>query len=399
MRSGNSLAYLLSQYPAINHPFMLREVRRLRELGFEIRVASIRPPDRPFDKLTPVEQEEALSTFYIKTSGFGGLLRAHLATLFARPASYTRGLLRALGTGPSGILYFAEAVIAGHWMMRRRLSHVHIHYCSTVGWIAARIFPITMSVTFHGPAEFINPDGFQLRDKIRASLFCRSISLHGRSQMLKVIDYREWPKIEVTFLGVDPREFAPRPFRADPGPFQIACVGQLAPVKGQHVLLAAMELLACEGRRVLLRIAGDGADRAGLEHDIASRNLARQVVMEGYLNQDKLRELYSQCDALALPSFAEGIPVVLMEAMAMEIPCIATWITGIPEIIQHETDGLLVPPADAESLARAIARLMDDPELRRSLGQKGRLRILEKFDLHRHTQNLMEIFRRRIGSS
>ena len=165
------------------------------------------------------------------------------------------------------------------------------------------------------------------------------------------------------------------------------------------MLLAAMELLACGGRRVLLRIAGDGADRAGLEHDIASRNLAQQVVMEGYLNQDKLRELYSQCDALALPSFAEGIPVVLMEAMAMEIPCIATWITGIPEIIQHETDGLLVPPADAESLARAIARLMDDPELRRSLGQKGRLRILEKFDLHRNTQNLMEIFRRRIGSS
>jgi colanic acid/amylovoran biosynthesis glycosyltransferase len=399
MRSGVPLAYLLSQYPAVNHTFMLREVRRLRELGFEIQVASIRPPDRPFDKLTAVEQEESRSTFYIKTAGLGGLLRAHLATLLARPAGYLGGLYRALHTGPAGILYFAEAVVAGDWMKRQRLSHVHIHFCSTVGWIAARIFPITISITFHGQAEFVNPDGFQLREKIRASLFCRAISLHGRSQMLKVIDYREWPKIEVAFLGVDPSEFAPRPFRSGPDPFQIACVGQLAPVKGQHMLLAAIELLAREGRRVLLRIAGDGPDRAGLEQDIASRGLARQVIMEGFLNQDKLRALYAECDALVLPSFAEGLPVVLMEAMAMEIPCVATWITGVPEIIRHETDGLLEPPADANALARAIARLMDDPDLRRGLGQRGRFRILEKFDLHRNTEHLAEIFRRRIGSS
>ena len=335
----------------------------------------------------------------VPTPGLPRLLRAHLATLLTRPAGYARGLFRALRSGPSGILYFAEAVVAGDWMMRHRLFHVHIHYCSTVGWIAAAIFPISMSVTFHGQAEFVNPDGFQLREKIRTSLFCRAISLHGRSQMLKVVDYREWPKVEVAFLGVDPREFQPWPFRAHPEPFQIACVGQLAPVKGQHMLLAAVELLAREGRRVLLRIAGDGADRAGLEQDIASRNLARHVIMEGFLNQDKLRELYAECDMLALPSFAEGIPVVLMEAMAMEIPCVATWITGIPEIIRQETDGLLTPPGDAEALACAIARLMDDPELRRSLGQAARLRILEKFDLHRNTERLAEIFGRRLGSS
>ena len=397
MRSTTALAYLLSQYPAINHPFMLREVRRLRELGFEILVASIRPPDRPFDKLTAAEQEEAGSTFYIKSSGFGGVLRAHLATLFSRPTGYWRGLRCALRTGRSGILYFVEAVIAGRWMMRRRLSHVHIHYCSTVGLIATRIFPISMSVTFHGQAEFANPVGFRLPEKIQASLFCRTISLHGRSQMLKVISYREWPKIEVTFLGVDPQEFAPRPFRPDPDPFQIACVGQLDPVKGQHTLLAALDLLVRQGRRVGLRIAGDGPGRAALEEDIARRNLTQHVVMEGYLNQDKLRDLYAACDVLALPSFAEGIPVVLMEAMAMEIPCVATWITGIPEIIAHETDGLLVPPGDAEALARSLARLMDDPALRCSLGERARLKILEKFDLHRNTEHLAEVFRRRLA--
>jgi colanic acid/amylovoran biosynthesis glycosyltransferase len=397
MQPGLRLAYWLSQYPAINHAFMLREARRLRELGFDIRIASIRPPDRPFDQLTPVEQEEAQDVFYVQRQGAGSMLRTHLATLLRRPAGYLRGLRCALATGRAGMLYFIEAVIAGDWMMRQRLSHVHIHYCSTVGLIATRIFPITMSVTFHGQAEFVDPAGFQLLEKIQASLFCRAISLHGRSQMLKVTDYREWPKIEVTFLGVDPREFTPRPFRAEPDPFQIVCVGQLAPVKGQHMLVEAIDLLVREGRRVRLRIAGDGPDRAGLEEDIAQRKLGQQVMMEGYLNQDKLRALYAESDALALPSFAEGLPVVLMEAMAMEIPCVATWITGIPEIIAHERNGLLAPPGDAEALAQAIARLMDDAGLRRSLGQQGRVTILEKFDLRKNTEELARIFRRWLG--
>ena len=157
------------------------------------------------------------------------------------------------------------------------------------------------------------------------------------------------------------------------------------------MLLAAIDLLVRQGRRIVLHIAGDGPDRPGLEQDIAARNLANHVVMEGYLNQDKLRELYAACEVLALPSFVEGLPVVLMEAMAMEIPCVATWITGVPEIIHHEVDGLLVPPGDAEALAQAIARLMDDAELRRNLGQQARLAILKKFDLHRNTEHFADI--------
>jgi colanic acid/amylovoran biosynthesis glycosyltransferase len=394
-----SIAYLLSQYPAINHAFMLREVRRLRELGLRVETASIRPPDRPFDQLTPIEQQEAGSTFYVTTGGWGAVLHAHLSALAARPAGYFRGLVAALGTGTRGILYFAEAVVAGDWMMRGGLAHVHTHYASTVALIAARIFPVTLSVTFHGQAEFANPAAFRLAEKIQASLFCRAISLYGRSQMLKVTDWREWPKIEVSFLGVDTREFAPRPFRRAPDPFAVAAVGQLAPVKGQHMLVEAIDLLVREGRRVHLRMVGDGPDRAGLEQDIARRNLGGYVTLEGYLNQDKLRESYAACDVLALPSFAEGLPVVLMEAMAMEIPCVATWVTGVPEIITHEVDGLLIPPGDAHALARALARLMDDEELRRRLGTQARVRIEEKFALDRNTEHLAELFRRRLSGA
>jgi len=394
MASGTPLAYLLSQYPAINHPFMLREVRRLRELGFDVRVASIRRPDRPLDKLTPVERQEANSTFYVKRSSVGAVIRAQVATLLSRPGGYFRGLVCGLRSGVAGLLYFAEAIVVGHWMMRQGLSHVHIHYASNVGLIVTRVFPVTMSVTFHGQAEFADPAGFRLPEKIRGSLFCRAISLYGRSQMLKVIDYREWPKIEVSFLGVDPSEFSPRPFRPALGPFQIACVGQLAPVKGLHIMLAAMEVLVSNGRNVRLRIAGDGPERAALEEDISWRKLGESVVMEGFMNQDRLRDLYSECDALILPSFAEGLPVVLMEAMAMEIPCVATWITGIPEIIQNDVDGLLVPPGDPEALAGAIGRLMDDGGLRQRLGSRGRNKVVEKFDLHRNTGHLASVFNR-----
>jgi glycosyltransferase involved in cell wall biosynthesis len=151
-----------------------------------------------------------------------------------------------------------------------------------------------------------------------------------------------------------------------------------------------------EGRHVCLRIVGEGPERTALGQNVAKRGLAEQVSFEGAVNQDRLLELYRESDALVMSSFAEGLPVVLMEAMSMEIPCVAPWVNGIPEIISHESDGLLVPPGDAQALAGAFARLLDDPELRRSLGQRARLKILEKFDLRRNTERLAEVFRRRL---
>jgi glycosyltransferase involved in cell wall biosynthesis len=296
-----------------------------------------------------------------------------------------------------GIFYFAEAVVVGHSMMRLGLRHLHTHFASTVGLIVARIFPVTMSATFHGPMEFENPEAFRLREKIRASLFSCAISRYGLSQLMRVAGRSQWQKLELTPLGVDPVEFAPRPFRPDPSPFQILCVGRLAPVKGQHVLIAAAGALVREGHDILLRFAGDGPDRTELLRDVDVRGLSHNVFFAGNVDQDTLRGLYRQCDALALPSFGEGLPVVLMEAMAMEIPCIATWVAGVPELIRDGVDGLLVPPADAESLARAILRLKSDPALRLRIGQEARRRVLDGYDVSRNTERLAEVFRRRLG--
>jgi glycosyltransferase involved in cell wall biosynthesis len=143
---------------------------------------------------------------------------------------------------------------------------------------------------------------------------------------------------------------------------------------------------------VRLRLAGDGPERASLENEVARRGLGSHVIFAGWQNPDQLRALYAQADAFALASFAEGIPVVLMEAMAMEIPCVAPWITGIPELIRDEVDGLLIPPASEATLTRALARLIDDPGLRQRLGKSARQRILEHYYLNHNIKSLANVF-------
>lgn len=391
------MAYLLSQYPAVNHVFMLREVTNLRRLRFDVQVASIRNPDREPDRMTAAEQAEARSTYYVKSTSILRLAQAHVRTLFSRPGAYFGGLAAALRDGPRGLFYFAEGVAVGDWMTRGGFTHLHTHYASTVGLLVRRTFPVTLSITLHGSAEFLNPAGFRLAEKVAASLFCCAISRYGLSQLMYACPHTEWAKLELTTLGVDPGRFRARPFRPAPVPFQIISVGQLAPVKGLHLLIAAVAALIGQGRSIQLRFAGDGSERESLRQDVEQRGLAGQIVFEGSVNQDQLIDLYRETDALVLSSFAEGLPVVLMEAMAMEIPCVAPWINGIPEIITHEADGLMVPPGDAESLAAAIGRLMDDPQFRHKLGQNARRKVLEKFDLNRNVDNLADVFRRRLA--
>jgi glycosyltransferase involved in cell wall biosynthesis len=167
--------------------------------------------------------------------------------------------------------------------------------------------------------------------------------------------------------------------------------------KGQRVLVDAVDRLVRDGRRVRLRLVGDGPDRAALELLVAQRGLADAVVFEGGVPQDRIRALYARADAFALASFAEGIPVVLMEAMAMQIPCVTTCITGIPELIRDGIDGLLVTPSDAAALAAALARLIDDPALAHRLGEAGRRRVCDRYHLPRNLDHLAAVLRRRLG--
>ncbi len=404
-----NLAYLVSRYPAISHTFILREVLELRRAGFRIDVASINVADRAAAGLTQEEREETATTFYVKTAGVRGALRAHVAVSLGNPAGYILGLLFAIRLGGYDLrnilmngFYFVEAVMIGHWMTVRKLEHLHVHFAtpaSTVGVIVGKIFSVTLSITVHGPDEFYDVSGYLLTEKISAATVICAISLFARSQLMKVSDPSQWQKIKVTPLGVDPLSFTPRPLPAREKTFNIICVGRLVPAKGQHILLAAVSRLRSRGRAVNLRLVGEGPDRDSLERLAREYGIADNVVFEGAVNQDKIRGLLEQANVFALASFAEGIPVVLMEAMAMEIPCVATWITGIPELIRDSTDGLLVPPSDDEALAGAIARLMDSYDLQKELGAAGRRRIIDRYNLRPNVARLAAVFDEALGKA
>jgi len=391
--TGARVAYLVSQYPAASHTFILREVRRLRELGFDVRVASVRAGDRPFDRLTHEEQEEQRHTFYVKPAGALAALGANLRLLLTEPLGYLGALPFALRLGGIRyLLYFAEAAVFADWLRRERLEHVHMHFTTTVGLIARRLAPMRCSATIHGSAEFVDPAGFHLGRKVEAFDLVVAISEYGRSQLMRFSEARHWHKLRVVRLGVDCQVFAPRPFRYNPAQFEILTAGRLAQVKGIEVLIGAIERLVGEKKSVRLRIAGDGEERGRLENEVERRGLGEHVRFEGWCTPDRLRALLGESDVFALASFAEGIPVVLMEAMAMEIACVATRITGVPELIRGEVDGLLVSPGSAEELARAIARLMDDSDLRLRLGKSARQRVLEHYDLNGNVEALAAAF-------
>jgi colanic acid/amylovoran biosynthesis glycosyltransferase len=404
VNKGSRVGFLISQYPAGNHALLMREVRELRRQGVEIATCSISLPDRPGNQLTEEEREEAARTFYAKSQGATGALAALGAAMRHRPGALLGGLVytlrlagRRLNRLPHLLLYFAEALILGRWMEREGLTHLHVQYSSTVGLLLKQVFPVDLSASFHGPDEFRDPEGFWLREKIEACVFVRAISNYARSQLMQACGYEHWDKIEVCYMGVDPARFERRPFRADPRPFEILCVGRLAPVKAQHVLIDTIGRLRERGRDVLLHLAGGGPDKAVLTGHAKRLGLERNVIVHGFAPQDKLDDLYRQADVFALASFAEGVPGVLMEAMSMGIPCVATWITGVPELIRNGRDGLLAAPSDVAGFADLLDSLVTDAGLRKRVGEAGRERIMEQFHLEKNCQRLAGIFAARAG--
>jgi colanic acid/amylovoran biosynthesis glycosyltransferase len=404
--ASRSLAYLTSQYPMLSMTFVLREVRQLRRMGFRIDTASINAPDRPLANLTAEEAAEAGLTYYLKTHGAGGAVSAHLKTLFTRFSGYWRGLRLVLSLGALdlkrlifNVMYFTEALMVGVWMQRVRQRHLHVHLGSqaaTVGLYVRHIFGFGFSITVHGPDEFYDAQGQYLEQKVAAADFICCISSYARSQLMKFSPYAQWSKLVVSRLGVDPGLWVPRPAKPASDFFEILCVGRLTQAKGQHVLIDAVDQLARQGRRVRLRLVGDGPDGPSLRDRAKRLENPSIVVFEGAVNQDNIRALYEAADIFCLPSLAEGIPVVLMEAMAMEIPCVTTHITGIPELIGSGTEGLLVAPSDLEGLVKGLEMLMDDAVLRERVGKSGRARILKDYDLGRNVEQLAAIFGDRV---
>jgi len=398
------LAYLLSEYPTLGHTYLLREIRQLRALGWDIQTISIRRPRNTASSLSPAEAEELSSTWYIVDSGPFAYLESHIATFLSRPVRYLRGLVRAWRfRGPGArraflpIVYFVEAVYTGHRLRKAGITYVHSVYSTTVALILSCIFDVNLSMTLHGPAEFIDPEGFAIREKVRAAQLVCAISSFGRSQIMLWSSSADWHKFEVTPLGVDLSCRNVAHFRENPSPFELISVGRLVEIKGYPLLLEAVACLRREGRNVRLTLAGDGPDRDSLEQQAQRLAIEDRVVFAGWKNQEELRELYLASDVGVLSSFAEGVPVVLMEAMATGVPCVAPRINGIPELIRDGIDGLLFTASEISELVAAIGKLMDSPELRRRMAASSRERVADKYDLQKNVRHLSEVFTRWIS--
>jgi len=399
-----ALAYLVSQYPAVSHTFILREIQQLRRIGIAIRTASVKSPAASPHGFTQTELDEVAATFYVQARGPLRILLDHATCLGRRPLAYLSGLLltfRLAGLDLKAtlyhVIYFSEAVTVGEWMRRNKLRHLHVHFAnaaSTAALLLTKTHGLPYSMTVHGPDEFYDTEFYHLREKVEGAAFICCISRFCRSQLMKTGSPDNWEKMEVCPLGVDPEVFQPRPIAAG-NDLHILCIGRLTPAKGQAVLLAAVAKLIERGRRVHCDLVGDGPDRNALERQAARMRIGGNVTFHGAVNQDRIGDLLACAGVFALPSFAEGVPVSLMEAMAMEIPCISTTVAGIPELIESGKEGILVSPSDPDLLAAAIETLIDDPELRLRLARAGRRKIIENYNLGINTERLAAIFERR----
>jgi glycosyltransferase involved in cell wall biosynthesis len=301
-----------------------------------------------------------------------------------------------------GLFYYTEALMLARWMQTHGLTHLHVHFATAaanVGLLLKHTLPVGLSLTVHGPDEFYDARNEWLPQKLMAADFVVCISRFARSQVMKLTPASHWHKYEVCPLGVDPERYQPMAKTEVGAAFTLLCVGRLAPAKGQRILLEAAHRLAERGRDFRLVLVGNGPDAADLQAAATTLGLHDKVIFTGALNQAAVLQWYARADAFVLPSFAEGVPVVLMEAMACGIPCITTRITGIPELIEAGRDGLLVTPSDIDALAEQIASLMDDPNLRARLAVAGRAQVMAHYNLQRNVERLAACFRRHLNVS
>lgn len=382
-------AYLTSFYPAASHTFILREIDGVRAAGLDVRPFSIRQP--PQNHLIGAPEQAAFDeTFYVLKAARNPvfLLKAQIAAL-ARPGRYFGALKLAWKTSAPGLrahirqlIYFAEATILAQEFERQEITHLHNHFAdvsANVAMLAAELAGITFSYTLHGPAELYEPQKWALSEKTARAKFVACISHFARSQAMYFSDPAHWDKLSIIHCGILP-DMYDRPAPAqDDEQIRLLFVGRLTAIKGIRVLLDAFAKARAANPALHLTFVGDGDDRAHLEALAAP--LGDAVHFAGYQSQDAVADALANADIFVLPSFAEGVPVVLMEAMASRTPTITSLVAGIPELVEDGVTGYLVPPGDAETLAARIITLAADPELRAEMGERGRAKVVEEFNI------------------
>ncbi|BAM02564.1 glycosyltransferase family 4 protein [Phycisphaera mikurensis] len=401
------IAYLTGEYPRATDTFVQREVDALRRRGIEVLTFSVRATDASHH-VGEEQRREAAATFALLPAAKNPLklLAAHARCLAASPGSWFAGFAAAWGLRWPGLagaayalFYFLEAGVLADQLRRRRVSHLHNHFANSscsVALTAGRIAGIPFSFTMHGPAIFFEPHRWAVGKKIAAARFVACISHYCRSQAMILCGQAHWPKLHIVRCGIEPERYAAVEHRdagvRGDGTIRLLFVGRLAAVKGLPVLLEAFAKLP---ERFHLSLIGDGADRNALEAAAAALpgSASGRVAFEGYKSQDEVAAALAETDVFVLPSFAEGVPVVLMEALASGVPVVATPVAGVGELVGDRVCGRLVPPGDVASLAEALRGLGEDATVRTAYGSDGRQRVASAFHADREAATLAKLLR------
>jgi colanic acid/amylovoran biosynthesis glycosyltransferase len=396
------IAYLVNQYPKVSHSFIRREIAGLESHGINIERFSIRSCEA--ELVDEADKAELERTRIVLDIGLIGLLFGTLRAIRVAPVKFWQALRLSwrIGWGSERgalrhLVYLAEACVLQHWFARGNITHIHAHFgtnSTTVAMLCGVLSGLPYSFTVHGPEEFDNVRGLALSEKIARAAFVVAISSFGKSQLSRWCSPADRAKIQIVRCGVD-RSFFDLPAVPLPEAHQLVCIGRLSEQKGHFLLVEAAAQLAAEDLPFKLVLVGDGLLRAELEAEIARCGLQDRIEITGWASSETVQKYLLASRALVLPSFAEGLPVVIMEALALRRPVVSTYIAGIPELVEPGVCGWLVPAGSVGDLADAMrVVLQQSPAKLEEMGLAGMERIVKYHDASEETRRLAALFAR-----
>lgn len=402
MNAPRTLGYMTSLYARASDWFIRGEVAELRAMGHTVHTFSIRRSD-PREAVSEDVAREQANTLCLIEAGAARLALAALRRAFRSPRRMREAarVARTLSNpGLKGRLwpwaYLLEAAWLADRLEEKGIAHLHNHIgenSASVAMLASILSGVPFSMTIHGPNEFDHAPSFAYGEKIRRAAFTVCISEYGRSQLFRYSDYTDWPKVKVVRSGVGRKflEHALTPVPAEP---RFVCIGRLCEAKGQLLLVEAAGRLAAEGLEFTIVLIGDGPMREPIEALIDTRQLRGHVQIAGWMGSDAVLEEILRSRALLLPSFAEGLPMVIMEALALGRPVVSTYVGGIPELVEPGACGWLVPAGSIEPLVEAIrSAILATPEELGRMGREGAARVARKHDITQEVGKLAALFR------
>lgn len=400
------IAYVMTHYPRLALTYISGEIDAVEARGLTIVPFAMNAPARgelSSDDMT----RRARATTYLKPR-LGRGIADLLARLLIHPISTTRLVATAIRSagGDLGLIarrlsHLAQGALVAAECRKQNVGHIHAHFGqapASIAWFAAGFLeqdakpPVGWSFTIHGFQDFVDEAIARLDLKATSADFVVCVSDFTRSQLCRITPTRLWDKFRVVRCGIDLKAFPPRPGETTSGTVEIVSVGRLSPEKGFSILLEALAELRDRGVAARLTLIGDGPGRGELTSDIHRLGLDDVVTLSGELPPPEVAAQLRTAQIFCLPSFSEGLPISIMEAMAIGVPVVATNIAGIPELARNEVTALTVPASNAQALAIALERLIADPELRRSLAEAARKEVARLHDREASADHMVELF-------